>query len=155
MKACSPWVRTSVRYPSSISILARSTTAASVETKGRYPHAEEASRPRSTSTSVPVRAALRVAWFRVLRHRIHPDLRALRAPMGDRQIQPTELRHPQRRPRSRSCGKRCHRRVMIRILLHHNAEPPSPASDVQAPMRRIIEEIIDIAHGWHTGHLLA
>src|SRR5215510_6678791 len=151
MKVFSPCVRTSVKYPSSISILARSTTAASVAINGRYPHAVEASRPRSTSTSVPARAAPRG----VLRDRIHPDLRTLLAPMGHRQQQPTELRDPQRSARPRGRGERCHRRVMIRILLRHNAEHPGSASDVDAPMRRIIEQIIGIAYTRDTGYLLA
>src|SRR5262249_28683121 len=155
MKAFSPWVRMSVRYPSSISILARSTTAASVEINGRYPHAEEASRPKSTSTSVPARAASRAAQGGVLRDRIHPDFRALRAPMGHRQQQPTEFRHPQRGARPRGGGERCHRRVMLRILLRHNAEHPGPASDVDTPVRRIIEQIIGIAYTRYTGYLLA
>src|SRR5215831_7738967 len=142
MKVCSPWVRTSVRYPSSISILARSATAASVAIKGRYPHAEEVRRARSSSMSVPARAASRASRCGVLRHRIHPDLRALRASMGHRQVQLTEVRHKQRGARSGSRGDGRHRRVMIGILLRHNAERPGTASDVEAPVRRIIEQMV-------------
>src|SRR5262249_19479417 len=146
---------TSVRYPSSISILARSATAASVAINGRYPHAEEASRHRSTSTRGIEQATSRASRFGVLRHRIHPDLRTLCAPMGYRQIQPTEVRPKQRGPRSGGRGDGRHRRVMIGILLRHNAERPGTASDVDVPVRRIIEQIIGIAHALHTGNLLA
>src|SRR5215471_8910079 len=153
MKVVSPWVRISVRYPSSTSILARSTTAASVETKGRYPHAEEASRPRSTSTRVPERAAPRAPRFGVLRYRIHPNLRALGTPMGHRHIQLSEFRHKQRSARPGGCGHGRHRCVMIGIFLCHNTQQPYTTSDVNAPMRRIIEEIIGIAHARHPGNL--
>src|SRR5215470_15305054 len=155
MKVCSPWVRTNVRYPSSISILARSTTAASVAINGRYPHAEGVSRARSISMSVPTRAASRASRCGVLRHRIHPNLRTLRTSMGHRQVQPTEVRHKQRGPRSGGRGDGRHRRVMIGILLRHNAERPGTASDVEAPVWCIIEQIIGIAHTLHTGNLLA
>src|SRR5262249_41229320 len=155
MKVCSPWVRTSVRYPSSISILARSTTAASVETNGRYPHAKESSRHRSTSTRVPERAASRAPRFGVLRHLIYPDLRALRAPMGNRKIQSTEFRHKQRGPRPGGRGNGRDWRVMIGILLRHNTQKSFTTSDVNAPVQRIIEQIIGIAYTLHPGNLFA
>ena len=44
---------------------------------------------------------------------------------------------------------------MVGVLLRHNAQRPCPASDIQAPMRRIIEQIIGITHARHPGNLLA
>src|SRR5437764_3005054 len=137
----------SVKYPSSISILARSTTAASVETKGRYPHAEGARRHRSTSPS----ALRRMRRGPVLRHRIGADLCPLRAPVGHRQIEPTECRHKQCSPRSRGRGHVCHWLVVIGILLGHNTQRTCTTSAVNAPLLWIIEQIVRIAHTLHAG----